>query len=676
MSEGGIYDAFKRDTFPLSGFYKALGRYSTFLSILVIGALAAYLRLVDIESDDLANVFYASAIRSMGESWYHFFYAAFDPEATLMVDKPPLGLWFQVLSTKTFGFNGFALILPMALAGVVGVVATFFAARRSHGVIVGLLAALFLAIFPESVATSRDTTMDALIMLLLAVGAWQLIVVVEQRRRWLLVGYAFLMGIAFNVKFFQAFLVLPAAVVYLFWGYRGYWRDLVVPLALALIVGIVISLSWVVFVDMTPEENRPLVMNDASNSAIGLAFRYNGIERIISPRSKLVEATVGSSGTRRGSLSSGRFGVGNPGPLRLFKPANGALMGYGVCLALGGLVIAWIRNRRWFLEGPGLFWGVWLITGVIFFNASHRAPAHYTEAYAPAIAVLAAVGLVEAWRATGPISKWWIFRHLPASLMLPCLCGMSLAYAWAVYDTMPPMDKPVLISVLTGGFATASLLVMGRVNHGQLLKLSAKLISVASILAVMFITSLWIALKAPRLGQITNPNPITYVWGSEGKYRSVPSSEVLEFYAGVLPEAKYRFAITSINDAGEAIAGSGESILPLWNDYLDMPILPSSDLRALISGNQIPVVLVRSSLVDSFKLKEIQTILNQACHSVRIPNVTPEWTLWDCVQPSKTAGRVSSVFPAHSRVSYSLYSGEDAFIARDCMNKRATLFSS
>ena len=159
----------------------------------------------------------------MGESWHNFFYAAYDPAGTITVDKPPLALWFQVISTKLFGVSGVSIILPIALAGTIAVPLVFGATRRSHGIAAALLAATILAVFPESVATARDSTMDAMVMMSLAGGAWLLVDAVEGKKRWQIIAWAALMGVIFNIKFFEGFLVLPAALIYIGWSWRDEW---------------------------------------------------------------------------------------------------------------------------------------------------------------------------------------------------------------------------------------------------------------------------------------------------------------------------------------------------------------------------------------------------------------------------------------------------------------------
>src|SRR5450830_391385 len=124
--------------------------------VIALTAIAGAFRLLYLDHLSLGNLFYASSVRSMGMSWHNFWYAAFDPAGTLTVDKPPLALWLQVLSTKIDVFDGVALIMPMAIAGTLAVPLTFAAARASYGVAAGICAAAVLAVFPEPVATARD----------------------------------------------------------------------------------------------------------------------------------------------------------------------------------------------------------------------------------------------------------------------------------------------------------------------------------------------------------------------------------------------------------------------------------------------------------------------------------------------------------------------------------------
>jgi len=76
--------------------------------------------------------------------------------------------------------------------------------------VAGLLAALALALTPISVATDRNNNLESLLTLTVLLSAWAFILAVETGRlRWLVVG-GLMMGLGFNIKMLEAFLVLPA----------------------------------------------------------------------------------------------------------------------------------------------------------------------------------------------------------------------------------------------------------------------------------------------------------------------------------------------------------------------------------------------------------------------------------------------------------------------------------
>ncbi len=615
-------------------------RLATTLTLLSITALAAFLRLFDLGRAGLGSFFYASAVRSMGESWHNFVYAAFDPAGTLNVDKPPVALWLQVLSTKLLGFEGWAIILPMALAGTAAVLLVFAGAKRSHGIGAGLVAALVLAIFPESVATARDSTMDALVLALVAAAAWLLVVAVEDRRPWLLVAWTALMGIVFNVKFFEGFILLPAATVYVAWSWRDQWRALVAPVLVATAVGFAVSLSWIAVVDLTPADNRPMVMNDQSNSELGLALRYNGLERVLPSDVAIFVPVTGVPQTQGLLTAATRYGVGDRGPFRLIRGDNGALIGFGVSIALGGLLVVALRRRDWLLNGPGLFWGLWLITGIVFFSASNRAAAHYTESYAPAIAVLAGVGIVEAWRARGRLG----------GLLLPVGTLLLLAFALLSYSQLPPLKTQVYAASAVGlvvalVLAVAVVPFQDRAEDGGATRDLANVgrtIVVGAILAVMLLTSLWITFDSPRGGQVTRPNPINFAHADVAppRERTVPAEAMVAHAGDTLPDAPYRFAISSINDAGEAIAVTGASVLPIWNEYQRVPVIEPEELEQLIRDGQIPYIFLEGATTYTGLLRDLQVVISAQCFKSSASGLGRGWSVFNC-DPSNNPTRTS-----------------------------------
>src|SRR5947209_2611549 len=195
------------------------------------------------------NTYYAAAVKSMLQSWHNVFFNAFDPGGFVTIDKPPLGFWLQVASAKVFGFSGLSLMLPQALAGVLSVAVLYRLVNRTFGAVAGLLAALALAVMPVSLAASRNNIIDGTLVLVTLLGAWAVLRAAETGRlRWLLLCAA-LVGLGFNVKMLEAYLVVPAfGLLYLLAAPRR-WTTRVWHLAVATVALLAISLSWVTAVD-------------------------------------------------------------------------------------------------------------------------------------------------------------------------------------------------------------------------------------------------------------------------------------------------------------------------------------------------------------------------------------------------------------------------------------------
>ena len=191
-------------------------------ALALIGALSAFLNFYQLDRVGYANTYYAAAVRSMMQNWHAFFFNSFDSGGFVTIDKPPLGFWFQVLSAKLFGYSAVSLLLPEALAGVLSVLVLYFLVRRWFGAPAGLLAALVLAVTPVAVVDNRNNIIDSMLTLFLLLGAWALMHAVETGRlRWLLLSAA-IVGLGFNIKMLEAYLVVPAlALTYLLAGRRA-----------------------------------------------------------------------------------------------------------------------------------------------------------------------------------------------------------------------------------------------------------------------------------------------------------------------------------------------------------------------------------------------------------------------------------------------------------------------
>src|SRR5689334_2728541 len=71
----------------------------------------------DIWNAGWGNEFYSAAVKSMSQGLTNFVFGSYDPAGVVTVDKPPMGLWPQVVSVWIFGWHAWALALPQALEG-------------------------------------------------------------------------------------------------------------------------------------------------------------------------------------------------------------------------------------------------------------------------------------------------------------------------------------------------------------------------------------------------------------------------------------------------------------------------------------------------------------------------------------------------------------------------------
>ncbi|MBO0832280.1 MAG: glycosyltransferase family 39 protein, partial [Actinobacteria bacterium] len=164
----------------------------------------------------LYNTFYASAVRSMSESWKAFAFGSFSPANAITIDKIPGYLWPQAISARLFGFQAWSIVLPQIIEAFVTVLATYRLVRRWAGEAAAVLAAAFLALTPAVVASTHTNNEEAAFVMCLALAALavQRAVVSGRLRSLALAGVW--VGLAFQCKMVEAWALLPViAVTYL-----------------------------------------------------------------------------------------------------------------------------------------------------------------------------------------------------------------------------------------------------------------------------------------------------------------------------------------------------------------------------------------------------------------------------------------------------------------------------
>jgi len=405
------------------------------LGLLSIVATGACLRLWRLDHNGYGTEYYAAGVRSMMQSAHNFFFNAFDPAGFISLDKPPVAFWIQVASAKLFGFSGLSILLPQVLEGVAAIVLLFHLVQRRFGPPAGLLAALCLALTPLSVAVDRSSNTDSCLVLTLLLAAWALLKAAERGSLGWLCAATGIVGIGFNVKMAAAFVVLPAFV--LAYGLTAplSWLRRVGHLAVASVMLVVVSLSWVIAYDLTPADQRPFAGSTRGNSMLELALIQYGVDRMAAREIRLAVANRQPRAAEepsqplpvRSTLYAMRVA---PGPLRLADPYLSAQIGWLMPLALFGIIAAMpfrprAEPRAAHADLP--MWSGWAIAcGVAFSAAEGVFHTYYLVTMAPPLCALAAIGLVRLWsshRQGGAVALW-----LPAALVLTALWQANLQY--------------------------------------------------------------------------------------------------------------------------------------------------------------------------------------------------------------------------------------------------------
>lgn len=291
------------------------------LGLVAVLALSAVLNTHRLAQNGYANVYYSAGVKSMLGSLHNFLFVSFDPGGLMSIDKPPLGLWVQVASAKLFGFSPLSLLLPEAIAGVLGVAALYWTMTRTFGARAALASALALAVFPSFVAVSRDNNLDSVLILLMILACGAALRAVEGGRWRPLLACAVLVGLAFNTKTLAAYLIVPGIALAYALCAPGSPRRRGLQLLAAGALAVAVSFAWIAFVELTPATQRPYVGGSLNNTELGLTFEYNGLGRVggevggpgevpavplrpLAPRHAAAHSRSASRGVSRGATGS------------------------------------------------------------------------------------------------------------------------------------------------------------------------------------------------------------------------------------------------------------------------------------------------------------------------------------------------------------------------------------
>ncbi|MCD2194485.1 glycosyltransferase family 39 protein [Actinomycetospora endophytica] len=476
--------------------------YAPTLAGLLVATAVLY--LVGLSASGWGNAFYAAAAQAGGQSWKAWFFGASDAPASIMVDKPPASLWVMGLSVRLFGLSSWSVLVPQALMGVSAVGLLTGAVRRWSGPVAGILSGVALAVTPVATLMFRFDNPDALLCLLLVAGAYAMVRSIDagttRASTWWLVLAAACVGTGFLTKSLQAFLVLPAFLALHLTAGPGTWRRRFLALLPATASLLVSAGWWVAVVELWPASSRPFVGGSQSNSVLELAFGYNGVGRLTGDETGQLGG--GTSGGGGGGFGGAPGGVGG-GPGAGFAggaPPGGGGGGMGgatstdswSALFTGSMAsqVSWLLPAALILgvallilvgrgvrtdrrrAGVLLWGGSLLVTAGVFSLAAGIIHPYYSVALAPWIAALAAVGVVELWRArwvgwprwvlAGTVAvsalwSWWMLRETPE--FLPWLRAVVLVTGLvaAVGLVLTGLLRAGARRVVTAGVLTAAL---------------------------------------------------------------------------------------------------------------------------------------------------------------------------------------------------------------------------
>ncbi|AUN40372.1 glycosyltransferase family 39 protein [Tsukamurella tyrosinosolvens] len=410
------------------------------VAVLLVGTAIAYLWALG--RAGWANAFYSAAVQAGTVSGKAMFFGSSDGANSITVDKPPASLWVMEVSTRLFGVNTWAMLVPQALLGVASVALLYATVRRRFGAGAGLLAGLLLAVTPVAAMMFRFNNPDALLVLLMIAATWAMLRAVEDGRwRWLVACGAFV-GFGFLTKQLAVMLIVPGlALTYLVAGPPKVGKR-VAQLFAAGAAMVVAAGWWLLTVELWPAASRPWIGGSQNNSILELTLGYNGLGRL--------------NGNEKGSVGPGRGGMelpagfelpagmempghrggsmfGDAGILRMVEPAQAGQIAWLLPAALLAIVLVPVLRRRApRTDGDRaavIAWGGWLlVTGITFSFMAGIFHAYYTVALAPAIAALVAIGVAvglrerdRAWvRAVGAlavaatgVTAWYILDQTP-----------------------------------------------------------------------------------------------------------------------------------------------------------------------------------------------------------------------------------------------------------------------
>jgi len=380
------------------------------------------------------NAFYASAARSMSESWKAFLFGSFSPANAITIDKIPGYLWPQAISARLFGFEPWSVVLPQVIEAFVTVLVTYRLVRRWAGDVAAVLTAAFLALTPAVVASGHTNNEEAayVMCLVLAASATQRAVVSGKLRSLVLAGVW--VGLAFQCKMVEAWAILPVIAVTYLVAAPPTLRRRILDMVVAALVTVAVSLVWVVTVALVPASSRPYIDGTTNNNPFSMVFGYNALTRFSSLG--ITPASVGAV-SEHGGGAAGAFPAN--GLATMFQAAQVSQVGWLYPLAAVSIVVLLWQRRRMPRTDPIRAIVIMLTAWIVVYGLAYSEGSihsYYVVTLAPALAALSGAGTVALWRAFRAGGRGAL--ALPITVALTVGWGIHIASSFPTYSWLIP----------------------------------------------------------------------------------------------------------------------------------------------------------------------------------------------------------------------------------------------
>jgi 4-amino-4-deoxy-L-arabinose transferase-like glycosyltransferase len=457
--------------------------------------------------------------------------------------------------------------------------------------VAAIVAAGVLVLSPATVLLNRGNISDTLMILLVLLAADSTVTAILSGRWRHLLLAGFWIGLAFQAKMIEAWLVLPAfALAYLVGAHGALGRKLGRLLAAGAVVA-AMSLSWMVLVSAWPAHDRPYVDGSSTNSIFSQVFVYNGFGRVDQPSpNQLLTKAIGLT-----------LGSTPPGWDRLLSGTDGRDVAWLIPAALVALVACVLASRRRddLLRAGTAMWGTWLVVLLVVFSVSTTINPYYTAALSPAIAALLGLGLSLAWEhRTSPVA----LRAVAASVAVTCGYAIWLLPSGGVGVVS---GLPEIVGVL-GLAAVAVLLLPARaltrggaaIRAGATTRAGAVTLAAIAIVAAPAAAS--VSVVAKRFGPFDTPFEGAGAFALARTLGGV-ADQTRALLPGLEAAARNQPILMATQTSAVAapfIYDSGREVLPIGGYTGTIPEPSGANLRAMIRAGDFHIVIQSPTVTD------------------------------------------------------------------------------